>query len=431
MDRASVDLSRSLSLAATVPITKGSVLGTRVVAGVILICIDVILEPFEHVFHFSHILVFWLVFGLAIILATRLNVTKLWWLGSELLLGHMKASYSVPPEPAIDQSNVKGMYIEIEDYFCSHAAHDVLVESSAENPNQPHEVDWRKFYIPVIAKTKRENGQIDLWLLGKAQPHRVDPEDRYSYRPGPLLPSADVRSNRMLAEEAAKALIDLVYFLPRDRDAEPEDLVVGNLVYVDSNSDSAARNAIRIAISTGLVMRRRGLGYVLEFLKILSSRTISGGHPSCHLSLTELGLNWSLSERETGKTDSVNGGITMHIGDINTSYGSAGIVGSGNTARDFTVNHASEGVDELDMELLAQQLAELRTALTAQASTSEHARAIDVIASAQIAAIQNDQHEALAHLARLTKAAKWVVGVAGSIGVPVAIAAINNAFGIR
>jgi hypothetical protein len=87
----------------------------------------------------------------------------------------------------------------------------------------------------------------------------------------------------------------------------------------------------------------------------------------------------------------------------------------------------NEAGPKLDLNVLAEELSTLRPALKAAATSAADDAAVGEVASAEVAAKENDGPKTLAHL---KNAGKWALGVAEKIGVGVATAAIKTAMGV-
>lgn len=117
----------------------------------------------------------------------------------------------------------------------------------------------------------------------------------------------------------------------------------------------------------------------------------------------------------------------LKMGD-NYKVGQAMAVGPGAQASNGTLQQVwNEAGGNIDLAQLAAELATLRTALRAEATSAEEDVAIGAIAQAETAAIAKDGPGAIAHL---RNGSKWVLGVAEKIGVAVAISAIKTALGL-
>jgi len=127
-------------------------------------------------------------------------------------------------------------------------------------------------------------------------------------------------------------------------------------------------------------------------------------------------LRRDLDERTVTFIINNNGSIEM--GDrYEVSGGQVGAFGPGAAATNFIQNQ------QIDLPVLAEELARLREALEARAPEAEQATAVDEVAKAEEAARQGDERGALGHLKR---AGHWVLGVATDIGVPLATAVLKS-----
>jgi hypothetical protein len=77
---------------------------------------------------------------------------------------------------------------------------------------------------------------------------------------------------------------------------------------------------------------------------------------------------------------------------------------------------------------LLSELPTLRHAMKERASEPEHDIAIGAIAQAEASAAEGDKTKAVSFL---SKAGKWTLDVAQSIGVPVAAALLESAMGLK
>jgi hypothetical protein len=82
-----------------------------------------------------------------------------------------------------------------------------------------------------------------------------------------------------------------------------------------------------------------------------------------------------------------------------------------------------------DMAKLAEEFAQLRSALLPLAHDAEHFAAIGAVASAEIAAKDGESSKITSALSSLGTGGKWVLGVAKDIGVPLAVAALQTYLG--
>lgn len=88
----------------------------------------------------------------------------------------------------------------------------------------------------------------------------------------------------------------------------------------------------------------------------------------------------------------------------------------------------NQNTTQIDLNQLARELANIREEVQRAGSKSpEEAVAVAELAQAEIAAKSGDGEKALSHLSR---AGKWALGIATSIGVPVATKAIQLALGM-
>ena len=97
----------------------------------------------------------------------------------------------------------------------------------------------------------------------------------------------------------------------------------------------------------------------------------------------------------------------------------------GSVGRDFVQN---QGLDQSQLDAIADGLAELRTDLLKLAGTPERDIEIGNIAAAEHAARQGDEK---GMYASLKKAGSWVVDVATKVGIGVATEAIKRAVGFQ
>lgn len=87
----------------------------------------------------------------------------------------------------------------------------------------------------------------------------------------------------------------------------------------------------------------------------------------------------------------------------------------------------NEGVSSAQTEALARELAELTATLRTLATDPSHYHALGNLTSARLAAGKGDVSTAVTHLSKLGKAAKWVLDIATSLGISVAVSAIKEA----
>lgn len=117
----------------------------------------------------------------------------------------------------------------------------------------------------------------------------------------------------------------------------------------------------------------------------------------------------------------------VHMGDTFSAH-QVGVMGGTVHAHDMTVQQFSQqAVGRIDLPSLAQELGKLRMALKADATTAEEDATVGEIALAEVAAIRNDEPDALCHL---KNAGKWALSVAEKIGVGVATSALKTVLGI-
>jgi len=123
----------------------------------------------------------------------------------------------------------------------------------------------------------------------------------------------------------------------------------------------------------------------------------------------------------------VNGGDNIMRDKYDIS-GQAGAVGPDSQARDITFNQMwRDQSQNINLPILAQELARLRSALRQEACSPEHDIAMGDVANAEIAAKDGDGPKVLEHL---RAAGKWALSCAEKIGTGVVVAAIKTALGI-
>ncbi len=110
------------------------------------------------------------------------------------------------------------------------------------------------------------------------------------------------------------------------------------------------------------------------------------------------------------------------------SAGQVGAQGPNSHAHDMTFNQIwNQAQGKIDLMELAQQLSTLRAKMKEEAAGSDsHDIEIGAIAAAEQSAQGDDGPKALEHL---KQGGKWALGIATSIGVPVAVEAIKRAMG--
>lgn len=116
--------------------------------------------------------------------------------------------------------------------------------------------------------------------------------------------------------------------------------------------------------------------------------------------------------------------VTM--GDRYEIGGQAGAVGRNASSRDSSFHQINSSL-ELDLGALAKDLELLRVAMRRQAETPDNDLALAEVGQALVAAKKDDRTAALFHL---HKAGQWALGVATTIGAPVAISAIKSALNL-
>jgi len=82
------------------------------------------------------------------------------------------------------------------------------------------------------------------------------------------------------------------------------------------------------------------------------------------------------------------------------------------------------------MAKLAEEFAQLRSALLPLASDAEQFAAIGAVASAEIAAKNGESSKITQALSALGTGGKWVLGVAKDIGVALVVAALESYLGL-
>ncbi len=125
--------------------------------------------------------------------------------------------------------------------------------------------------------------------------------------------------------------------------------------------------------------------------------------------------------------------VSVVMGDQYT-VGQAGAVGPGSHAHDITFAQTWNQVSTTgDTAVLAEELAQLRQHLRAEASDPEHDVAIAALAEAEIEAKEGNGPAALERLSRLKRlkgAGKWALNAATVIGTTVAAAALKAVLGL-
>jgi hypothetical protein len=117
-------------------------------------------------------------------------------------------------------------------------------------------------------------------------------------------------------------------------------------------------------------------------------------------------------------------------GSVTYNVGTAGVfvVGAGAHVHNVEVTQDfSSHVTQINLPLLADELARLRAAMRADAKTLEQDAAVGAVADAEIAARAGDRPRALE---RLKAAGKWALDVAMKIGVEIATSALKVQLGL-
>jgi hypothetical protein len=121
-------------------------------------------------------------------------------------------------------------------------------------------------------------------------------------------------------------------------------------------------------------------------------------------------------------------GVEVVMGDRYDVRGQAAAVGPNAHVHDSTFNQLwQQSAEHIDLPTLADELGQLRVALRTAAKTPEDDQIVADIGQAELAAKGGDGPSAIRHL---RGAGKWALGVATSIGVAVAAAAIKAATGL-
>lgn len=118
----------------------------------------------------------------------------------------------------------------------------------------------------------------------------------------------------------------------------------------------------------------------------------------------------------------------LHMGDQNINYGQAGAIGRQSTG---TVVNYGQAWDEIkggaDLNVLASELAQLRSALRQKAQTIEEDKAVVAVAEAESEAKSGNGPGAMQ---RLAAAGAWALNVAKEIGVKLATEALKKSLGM-
>ena len=110
------------------------------------------------------------------------------------------------------------------------------------------------------------------------------------------------------------------------------------------------------------------------------------------------------------------------------NVGRAGAVGPGATASNTTfIESRASPLEGIDLAMLSVELAQLKLAMQAAASSTAHYAALTAISEAEDAAMKNDTSTVAS---RLKAAGSWAFDTATKIGVSVASKAIQVAVGL-
>lgn len=109
------------------------------------------------------------------------------------------------------------------------------------------------------------------------------------------------------------------------------------------------------------------------------------------------------------------------------NIGQAGAVGPRAHAHDMTFQIWNENKNDIDLSVLAKELAKLRTELKKEASELDHDISIGAIASAENSARESNGPKAFEYL---SKTGKWALDIATKIGVPVATEVLKKVIGL-
>lgn len=115
--------------------------------------------------------------------------------------------------------------------------------------------------------------------------------------------------------------------------------------------------------------------------------------------------------------------VTNTVGDVND-----GIVVFGPNSGTIQKNSGQgDQTARLNLSRLADELAQLRSAMRAEATTDDHDVSLGNIAKAEKAARSNDQASVLEHL---KAAGRWALDVATKIGVTLATETLKKSLGL-
>lgn len=119
------------------------------------------------------------------------------------------------------------------------------------------------------------------------------------------------------------------------------------------------------------------------------------------------------------------GGIRMSQRRINVSGGQVGVIGDNAHAHDMTFQQVwNQSASQIDLAVLANELAALRQALKDAAQSAEHDAAVGEVAAAETAAKKGDGPSVLE---RLKSAGEWVLDVAVQKSLAMAVTALKTA----
>lgn len=134
------------------------------------------------------------------------------------------------------------------------------------------------------------------------------------------------------------------------------------------------------------------------------------------------------------------GGVVNNIFGKNVNTGEGGVIGDSASVQGVAAGRVegdaigSAGGNQawlqiekqVDLNLLAAELAQLRAAITPSAATGDHLRAIAEVAEAEAAASKGDGLSAWEHL---KKAGAWIWGAAGAVAIGVTVAIVKKQLG--
>jgi hypothetical protein len=395
------------------------------------------------VFRGEILLVLFLAVIFAIFLAMRASVPRMRWLSIEFSGGQI-IFYGVDfdsRESLLNEKPIKSRDIRVGNLVCSPGHHVEMVEVANNHLDQIGGQDLSKWY-KVVLVAHVDQGMVKLGILGRDKPLSAEPDERQYFRRARSLETVTESWNASKrSADVAKALTDLVDFLSEEE--EREDVVVEKIVTDYGGLEWSVGNAINVGLSAGLIACRRrpliarALSDAAQAFLPFKKRTQFSGHGSCKLKLTALGIFWRESEVRLGDAEDDliqeigKGVIRVNIvhGDHNEVHGPSMSAGRQNTVSSNTINQSKDGVGEIDIRALAQELNKLSTYLIAQASNRDQLQAIQQVEAALKAAESNNREAAISHLSKLGRLTGWVLGAGKAIGVGVAVSAINVALG--